>query len=290
MSFSLVKSECVDMTKELAEEFQNLHPSPTERDFDPLRVRHLENKAKKGFLVTFHWAKAKLNGKMLRVNGQHSSAMLCGLNGEFPPGLRAHVDEYHLQEEKDLAVLFRQFDDRKSSRGARDVAGAYQNLEAALVDVPNPSAKLAIDGIAWYARNVEGAPVPSGDDVYEWFHRSQYHEFIIWLGELLGIKTPELRRNTIVAAMYATWISNEDECKKFWLSVARGGEEYEEGSPAAVLDEWYTAIKKKECKETPKPGAFYQAGLYCWNAHMQAKQIKTIKIDVTKGWITPLSS
>jgi len=68
---------------------------------------------------------------------------------------------------------------------------------------------------SWYDRHVEGLPPVSGDDQYIRFGEPGLHGFIRWVGELLSIKTPELRRQTIVAAMYGTWIKNEREARKF---------------------------------------------------------------------------
>src|SRR5262245_39758526 len=135
-SYRLVKSEVRDLTRELAEEFRNLDPSPTERELNPARIRHLKTKAEAGQLVTFHWSVARLGDKRLRMNGQHSSNMLCALNGHFPKGLKAYIDEYAVPNKASLALLFRQFDDRKSSRSPSDVAGAYQALYDELQGVP----------------------------------------------------------------------------------------------------------------------------------------------------------
>ena len=45
----------------------------------------------------------------------------------------------------------------------------------------------------------------------------------------------------IVAAIYATFIANEDAARAFWDQVARGGLEYEENAPSTVLDNWLKA-------------------------------------------------
>jgi hypothetical protein len=105
------------------------------------------------------------------------------------------------------------------------VASAYQGLYDELHDVPKGPAKMAVEGACWFDRHVEGLPPVSGDDQYIRFGEPGLHGFIRWVGELLSIKTPELRRQTIVAAMYATWIKNGREARKFWEEVARGGEE-----------------------------------------------------------------
>ena len=59
-SYRLVKSEVCDLTPELAQQFRDLDPSPTERELNPARIKHLKTKAEAGQLVTFHWSVAKI--------------------------------------------------------------------------------------------------------------------------------------------------------------------------------------------------------------------------------------
>ena len=51
-SYRLVKSEVRDLTPELAQEFRDLDPSPTERELNPARLKHLKTKAEAGQLVS----------------------------------------------------------------------------------------------------------------------------------------------------------------------------------------------------------------------------------------------
>ena len=214
--FKLISSETKPLTPELAERFKSMTPSPTERVFDPARAKMLREKAEAGQLIAFNWAIAKIGDKEYRVNGQHSSAVLSELNGQFPQGLKVHLDTYAVDNTDGLALLFRQFDSRKSGRTPTDVSGAYQGLYPALSDVSRSAAKLAVEGVAWFDRHVEGLPAPKGDDVYTLFGKTALHDFIRWVGEVFSIKTPELRRQTIVAAMYGTFDKNEAEARKFW--------------------------------------------------------------------------
>ena len=84
VSCRLVKADVRELTPQLAEEFRNLEPSPTERELNQARVNHLRMKAEAGQLVTFHWSVAKLGDRKLRMNGQHSSNMLCGRRSLSP--------------------------------------------------------------------------------------------------------------------------------------------------------------------------------------------------------------
>ena len=191
-------------------------------------------------------------------------------------GLKVHIDEYEAQTPDDLALLFRQFDDRKSGRSAGDVAGAYQGLHEPLRAVPKAAAKLGIDGVSWYRRTIEGVPVPSGDGVYSLMNETGLHSFLRWLGDIFSIKTPELRRAQIVSAMYATYIANEAAARTFWDQVARGGVEYEDNHPTTVLDNWLKAIKEDgaDLKKNLKPASYYQGSIFAWNAHREDKTIK----------------
>jgi hypothetical protein len=285
-SFHLVKSEVKPLTRELAQMFNTMKPSPTEREINPARIAMLQKKAEAGLLVTFHWATAKMGNEILRMNGQHSSTVLAGLNGEFPTGLQAHIDEYAVDGPGGLAELFRQFDDRKSGRSAADVAGAYQGLVPELAPLPKPIAKLGLEGINWWKRTVGGEPYHTGDDLYHSFQTRALHPFLLWLGELFSIKTPELKRMQFVAAMFATFSANQGEARKFWDQVARGGVEYEDNAPATVLDAWLKAIKEQTIVDV-KPGELYQGCVYAWNAYRDGKTIKDIKHDTRKSWYTP---
>jgi hypothetical protein len=140
--------------------------------------------------------------------------------------------------------------------------------------------------VAYYRTKVEGLPAPSGDDRYSLFGETNLHPFFRWIGELITIKTPELKRLHIVAAMYGTFIKNGTEARKFWAEVARGGAEYEESHPTTVLDAWLkAATESKSQKRELKPAHFYQGCVFAWNAYREGKTITSIKFDTKKGLI-----
>jgi len=94
------------------------------------------------------------------------------------------------------------------------------------------------------------------------------------------------RTPTAVACMYHTHLVNQEEAKKFWAQVARGGLEYQDDAPSTVLDSWLKAAAAKETKSSRsklKPGDFYYGSLYAWNAYRQDINIKAIKKWDGKG-------
>jgi hypothetical protein len=84
--------------------------------------------------------------------------------------------------------------------------------------------------------------------------------------------------------MYGTWVKNEREARKFWVEVARGGEEFAENAPSTVLDAWLKAmVEKRGAKNELKPANLYQGCVFAWNAHREGKAIQNIKHDPKKG-------
>ena len=286
--FKLINSETVPLTAELVERHLNMEPSPTERDLDPSRLKFLQEKSEQGILINFHWAIAKLGSRTLRVNGQHSSTMLHELNGAFPKDLKVHLYTYQVEMPSDLAVLFRQFDSRKSGRTANDVSGAYQNLHSDLAGVVKPIAKLAVEGISYFLKHVEGTMNLSGDDQYSLFDDVRWHPFIKWMGEVHNVKTPELRVAPVAAAMFNTFSINQGEARIFWEKVARGGDEYDESAPTTMLDNFLKTAKDADEKRRLglKPGNYYQACIYAWNGYRDGKTLKDIRYRVDKGLLS----
>jgi hypothetical protein len=286
--FKLLESTNIPLTHDLAVEFRDMKPSPTERDLLPKRLKELQQKIETGLALPFNWATARLGEDLYRVNGGHSSNVLAGMNGAFPPDLIVHVDRYEVENPEGLAMLFRQFDPKGSARSAADVAGAYQGLEEDLAGIDKTVAKLSIEGVAWWRKEVEGLPPLAEYDVYTLFHNASYHPFLHWVHSLFGMKTPELRRKEILAAMFATWSVNQEDTKIFWDLVARGGMANDDDAPANRLDKWFENQKDKKLKVDAKPAHYYQASIFCWNAWRRDERVKTVKYDTSKGFLPPI--
>jgi hypothetical protein len=281
-TFRLIKTEVMPLTLDLAKRFRGMQGSPTERALNQSRVEHLREKAVEGRLIPFMWATATLDGVEYRMNGQHSSEMLCTLDGMFPPSGTVVMSRFEVPDKNALAQLFRQWDDRKSGRSTADVAGAYQGLVEALNDVPRKIGKEAIDGVAWYTANVEGLPTARGDDRYGLFNDPGLHPFIKWIADLFSSKTPELAKPSVIAAIYGTFTKNSDEAKAFWNEVARMGDQYNDSAASTVLDAW---LRQNHEDHNPdvKPANLYQGCIFAWNAHRQGKTLASIKYDARKA-------
>jgi hypothetical protein len=287
--FRLRKSDTIPLTRELAMMFNAMTPSPTERRFDEKRLQFLQERYDDGFFLPCLWASVWLGGTQFRMNGNHSSTLFVKLPEPFPARLHVHLDEYEADTPEDMVELFRQFDARQSARTPEDVAGAYQHRHPELADIPTRIAKIGIEGIAWYLRVIEGIPSGKGDDRYKLFRRSEYYNFLHWLGVLLTIKTPELKKMEVIAAMYATDVvaSGENGSQAFWEEVARGGRSYEDQHPTTVLDKWLKACRDGTCEDTMKSAFHYQGCIYAWNAYREERNIRDIRFQTAKGLYLP---
>lgn len=289
-SFKLVGSSTTKLHAATAKEFAEMKGSPTERDLNLPRVKHLRAKADQGLLTPFNWTTAIVDGEKYRMNGQHSSHMLVEMakEGVFPEDLIVHLDEYEVETMQDLALLFRQYDDRKSSRSPADVSGAYQGLQADLLEIDRKLAKLAVEGMVWYKKDIQEQPnLYSGDDRYKYFNEERNHPFIHFVGSELSAKTPEMKRAQVVAAMFGTFELDHEKATTFWEQVSRGGVEYEEDHPTSVLASWLLRAYNKEFRTTPHADDFYNACVYAWNAWMAKRSIKEINIYRLKQNLTP---
>jgi hypothetical protein len=285
--FRLKTSTSMPLTRQVLDDFRQLPPSPTERDLNEKRVERLSEKITTGRAIPFQWASAVLNGKEIRVNGQHSSEALVRMNGEMPADLQVHRDVYEVDTNEGLVHLFRQFDERMSGRTPLDVSGAYLKLEPALANVDPNVAKLAAEGIAWYDSVVVGGRKVVNDDRYAIYSDAAVHEFMIWADVLFSSKTRELTILPVVGAMWATWQVNIPETKTFWDLVARGGVIGDDAHPTTQLDDALRAMREKT-RERAKPAQIYGGSIAAWNAYRSNNKVKTLKFDVSKGFPEPI--
>lgn len=285
--FQLKTSSTQLVTRALASTFATMTPSPTERAFSEKRATYLQDRYDRGMFIPCQWASVWLGGSQFRMNGQHSSSILAKLPEPFPTHLYAHMDEYEAETPEDMTLLFRQFDPRESSRSARDVSGAYQYTYPELRSLHPDVVKLGAEGIAWYLRVIVGSNIDRGDDRYQLLGKPLYYDFLRWLGGLLDMKTPELKKIEIIAAMYATDIVAESASREFWEKVARGGNAYDEQDPTTVLDKWLKSCRDGTCDDKMKQSYHYQGCIYAWNAMRDEQRIRSIKFTTSKGLYVP---
>lgn len=291
MSWSFLRSECLTLPRAKALEFASKHAqmphSPVERNVDPNRVKKLVAILKNGLAVPFNWAVVEYEGKDVRMNGQHSSLAIMEVGKEIPDSLTFHLDRFRADGRNAMVELFRQFDQRWTSRTAGDICGAYQGLNPDLKDCNQKVVKAAAEALSWCLRTVEGTDAPVGDNTYDLLHDVRFTPFFQWVNGIWNGRK-ELTKKEVMAAMYKTHEASEAGASNFWREVSFGPDYFtDDMAPGAVLiGELNRALEDKEyrAKEFETPAIYYKKTIKAWNAHCASQRIASLKVTKSKGW------
>lgn len=290
-SWQLLKSESSVLSRakalELAAKHAGLPKSPVEREVDPNRVKKLTTIIRNGLALPFNWATVEYDGQTVRMNGQHSSAAIMEVGPEIPDRLAFHVDQFRAADRNGMVELFRQFDQRWSSRTAQDISGAYQGLVPGLSDCNRKVMKRAAEALSWFLRTVEGGEAPTGDDTYDLLHYETHLPFFQWVNGIWNGRK-ELLQTQVMAAMYQTYHASQSGAGRFWREVSFGPDYFtDDMAPGAVLiGELSRAAEDKDfrVREFETPAHYYKKAVKAWNAFCAGQRISTLKVTKGKGW------
>jgi hypothetical protein len=291
--WKLIESKTVKANRSKALELASTHAalseSSIERRKDAAHVKKLVQIIRNDVALPFQWATVEFEGKKLRMNGQHSSAAILEVGQEIPDSLAFHIDHYEATSRSGMVELFRQFDQRWSSRNSADIAGAYQALVKEIAECNRKVMKAAAEGISWCLRAVDGEPhVPTGDDVYSLLHGERYLPFLLWLNGIFNYRREILKRE-VMAAIYKSYDASQSHADLFWRKLAHGPDAFSDDmEPGAVLvNELCRAYEDVEFrdKEFPQLSIYYKKSVKAWNAFCAGQRIATLKVaGKGKGW------
>lgn len=213
--FKQVSLDLVPLTRSFAKTFSEMPTYGGDRDRESLtgkrRIQWLETKIEDGEFYSPVWSTARLGGREYRVDGGHSSRMLTHLNGSFPQGLQVAIRRFDCRTEMDMAMLFDQFDHRRSLRDMKDKINAHKAIEPNLSDVSMSNLKILLAGLSYCLSGCGEERSLDEDERVRLLHEHQ--KFIKWGARFLSAYT---RRCGVIAAMYAMWRKNEWEAEVFW--------------------------------------------------------------------------
>lgn len=289
--WKLLKSETQSLTRakalELAAKHAGMPRSPVEREIDPNRVKKLAAIIRSGLALPFNWATVDYEGQKVRMNGQHSSTAIMEVGSDAPANLTFHIDHYQATSRGGMVELFRQFDQRWSSRSSLDISGAYQGLTPGLEKCNRRLAKKGAEGVSWLLRTVEGSEAPFGDNTYDLFHDARFTDFFVWVDGIWNGRK-ELMHPQILAAMCKSYGVSQSGATKFWREVSFGPDFFtDDMAPGAVLiGELSKAIEDRDyrVKEFENPAFYYKKAAKAWNAYCSGQRIASLKVTKQKGW------
>jgi len=264
-----IKTETLPLTQQLAQEFSSMAAMRGERELRADRLEFLRAKIKDGLFHSPRWAFANIDGRKVRVNGQHSSKLLADLNGAMPTGLNVVIDEFTCDTEEDLCELFAQFDPVESTRRAKDIVNAHARIHPDLDDMTTARCNLIISGIAMHMlRGVEWKRKKvTGVDRARLIHNGI--PFFKWIAPRLDLK--RLRKVPVIAAMFATWAKDCESADRFWDAVAR--EDEHPTHPTRTLSTFLSEAAFGRLKGKGWTArAVYSKCLIAWNAWRKGNQ------------------
>ena len=256
--------EMKDLTKEIVEDFATMPHLRNEREKRAARIATLRQKLDDGLFFPPRWATVVFDGNMYRVNGQHSSLMLADTNGHFPKNLKVIIDRFSCETEAECALLFEQFDDRRSSRTGSEVVTAHGRVHERLDSCSATTMRYIVSGLGYALSNLNETGRPTVNDNAKLIHNHQ--DFALWADQYARYKT--LQKAGTIAAMYATWLRNPSASDEFWSAVRDETASTPE-HPTRVLAKFFaesatdgsvSGRKKWDAK------AFYVKSIHAWNA------------------------
>lgn len=231
------------------------------------RIKWLRSKLENKQFFSPVWGTAVLQatGVKYRVNGGHSSAMLMELNGEFPSNARAIVREFECQTDEDFAILFDQFDPKRSSRTKIEKVRAHLYVEGSLTGVSPTMCNDIIGGIA-YGLTCNSSWKPDEDERIGLMH--EYQNFIMWAKGFAGRRM--LQRSSVLGAMFSIRAKGGEALSHaFWTQV-RDEDHPDSLNATRVLANFLKANvvagKERRCGNEWSPRAFYVKCIHGWNA------------------------
>lgn len=229
----------VKLTRKLAQEYAQMERCPDDRDLQESRLEHLRRVIEEGRFRAPDWASAycKETKTKYRVNGKHTSTIISGL--EEIPDVKVSVTEYECDTLHEVASLYATFDARFSARSPGDIYVVYARSVPDLNDVNSSTIKLAAAGMGYGMWENGGGRETSVTNEMRAELLVRHPDFVIWLdGMHVMIKENKfLKRRSVVAAMFLTYLKYKDLSNKFW-NLVKTGDAASPNDPTRVLQRY----------------------------------------------------
>lgn len=256
----------IPLTQKLAKEIDGLKRWDGERPLKEWRVAFLKAKLDDGLFHTPVWAIAHLNGERYRNDGQHSSRMLANLTvNEFPKAKKALLLEFKVDCADDMADLFNQFNQRESVRSNGEIINAHAKTEPRISGIKPTWIEKATAGIMCWANEGRIRMLQTNERPKVMHENVEFVEFVHQF-----VKTRRLSKPGVIAAIYATYLKNDDEAHNFWAMV-RDETAAEPKHPSRIIsnflkeNELGSSTSRMSQKWTPR--AVMVKCVHAWNAY-----------------------
>ena len=284
-------AKTVTITQDDASDHRDMASARVERPFSPSRVDWLKGRHDEGLFLPPLWVVATLGGVRYRMNGQHTSTMLSRVD-PFPEGQLVHIEEFDLDTEDDMILLFRQFDSSRSVRTPVEVVNAFKSLHDNLVLLKADAVLKTIQGIS-YGRKIKAirGVKPPAESIGEIVNEKDLHGFIQWWSPIYtdyGIGPGKMGlKNGVAAAAFKMFAADEDQAKVFWRQVLNG-ESNDTIAPVYKYNEYLTDLGKSPKKRVTLDNGQvtdifqFRFAAVCWANFRKKEAVRQIAIPGRK--------
>jgi hypothetical protein len=207
-------------------------PTVGERNLKEVRLREIRGLFAQENYHVFFWACCWFQGKLHRLNGQHSSTVLADLE-EFPTNVQAVVETYEASSLEEMAFYYNWFDTSGSVRSLGDVIRAIVRTLPDYDGLPLPLLNRVATVVVH--DHLDCIPIVGGQERKRVSHRLRQQclqrastkRFARWLYDNgLWVKRAETKFHTtaVLQAVYQTYLVDEDAALEFWSKVVFGTE------------------------------------------------------------------
>lgn len=265
-------------TKEIAARFRDMTPVLGERRRKKARTEYIRTQATTSIIHTCIWASVfcRETGVWYRVNGQHTSGVVCDWVGELPewPVL---MEEYECDTIREVAELWATFDSKRSNRNAYEI---NECRASSLPQIRGTPAKVLRSAAAGISYAILGHTREDASDKSKLLEFNQ--EFVNWVAPFFTTDDGRkyFLRLPVMAAMYNTYKANEEIAKTFWWD-AISARDANPDSGSRLLNKFLIstvsfnrtdARGKRKRTEPAEVKEFFDKCIHCWRAFVDGNK------------------
>lgn len=222
LKYRVLKDEPIQLTRARAFEFLEMETFPGERQVIEGHVQTLFNQWMAGRFIWEHviLSTARHDGKLYRINGQHTCWMRVNIEKDIKPDVR--YIEYGVQDDEQLRALYCVFDRARSRTSQHVFRASLMGTVSAAELWPSTLGTIATGFKLWKWEKARYSCIEPSDVIT--LVEGEYNN----LYRMVGVAWQELhdyvplRKAACIAAMFATFSASAKASVEFWNGVGTG--------------------------------------------------------------------
>lgn len=270
MATKLIERKVFILKTEHARQAQDAPSIPGERPRKNKRVEYIVELIESGQFcrADFAYTACKEDGRRYRVNGNHTSFVLCGCVDnpelpEFPDGIPLVIEDWECDTISELMSIFDSYDNPQSNRTAGDRLGVHiamnaEDLDGCSKDVISAALR-GVNMARQFAKNPDERSYRQWD-VGELLKNIEVVKFCHFLQAFRDDTWQGWKDKGVAAAVYRSWRDNEDQAEAIWSECFDEQDEDED----SVSRRFVSRMRTERGRKQRTSEWFYSEALKYW--------------------------